>query len=109
MAENEYLDSSKAARWQSVVQAIRRGGSIGEVVERVEDCLFKTLRQIRTELPFAEMLQAMHDPDELLRLRVWNSMSLALERSMHLFWRAWKDHKQPGVLIRLSCGRCLNY
>ena len=25
MAENEYLDSSKARRWQSVVQAIREG------------------------------------------------------------------------------------
>ena len=68
MAENEYLDSSKARRWQSVVQVIREGGSIEEVLESVEECFFKTLRQIRRELPFAEMVRAMDDPDELLRV-----------------------------------------
>ena len=68
MAENEYLDSSKARRWYSVVQAIRDGCSIDEVANRVEECFFKTLRQIRKELPFAEMIRAMDDPVELLRV-----------------------------------------
>ena len=31
MAENEYLDSSKAHRWQSVAQAIRGGCSVDEL------------------------------------------------------------------------------
>lgn len=33
MAENEYLDASKARRWQSVAQAIREGSSDSEVAE----------------------------------------------------------------------------
>ena len=68
MAENEYLDSSKARRWYSVVQAIRDGCSVDEVADRIEECLFKTLRQIRKDLPFAEMIRAMDDPDELTRV-----------------------------------------
>ena len=68
MAENEYLDSSKACRWRSVVQAIQDGCSIDEVAQRVEECFFKTLRQIRKDLPFAEMIRAMDDPEELSRV-----------------------------------------
>jgi len=68
MAENEYLDSTKARRWYSVVQAIRHGGSVEDVADRVEECFFKTLRQIRKVLPFGEMIRAMEDPDELMRL-----------------------------------------
>lgn len=68
MAENEYLDSSKGLRWRSVVQAIQDGCSIGEFTERVEECLFKTLRQIRKDLPFAKMVRAMDNPDELSRV-----------------------------------------
>lgn len=68
MAENEYLDSTKARRWQSVVQVIRDGGSVEEVAESVEECFFKTLRQIRKDLPLADMIRAMENPDELMRV-----------------------------------------
>jgi len=68
MAENEYLDSTKARRWHSVVQAIQDGGSIEEVADRVEECFFKTLRHIRKDLPLGEMIRAMEDPDELMRV-----------------------------------------
>jgi hypothetical protein len=62
MAENEYLNSKEARRWQSVVQAIREGFSFDEVAGRVENCFFKTLRQIQKELPFADMIRALDIP-----------------------------------------------
>lgn len=68
MAENEYLDSTKARRWHSVVQVIRGGGSVEEVADSVEECFFKTLRQIRKDLPLADMIRAMENPDELMRV-----------------------------------------
>ena len=68
MAENEYLDSSKARRWQSVAQVIWESGSLDEVADRVEDCFYKTLRQIHKELPFAEMIEALESPEDLARI-----------------------------------------
>ncbi len=68
MAENEYLDSSKAHRWRSVVQAIREGCSVDEVADHVENCFYKTLRQIQKELPFADMIRALDSPEELARV-----------------------------------------
>jgi hypothetical protein len=69
MAENEYLDSSKARRWQSVAQAIRDGCSDDEITDRVQDCFYRTLRAIAKDLPLAEMIAvAAHDPDELARM-----------------------------------------
>ena len=65
MAENEYLDASKARRWQSVAQAIREGSPDSEVRERVEDCLYKTLRQIRKDLPLEELIRRLNDPEQL--------------------------------------------
>ena len=68
MAENEYLDSSKARRWQYVVQAILDGCSVNDVANRVEDCFYKTLREIHKALPLAEMIRALDAPDELDRV-----------------------------------------
>ncbi|WP_437193315.1 hypothetical protein [Planctomicrobium sp. SH527] len=65
MAENEYLDATKARRWQSVAQAIQEGSSISEVAAKIEDCLHKTLRQIRKDLPLSEMIEHLHDPQKL--------------------------------------------
>ena len=65
VAENEYLDSSKARRWQSVVQAIRDGGSTDDVADRIEECLHKTLRQIRKDLPLGELVRSLDDPEKL--------------------------------------------
>ena len=65
MAENEYLDSTKARRWHSVVQVIRGGGSVEEVADSVEECVFKTLRQIRKDLPLADMIRAMKNHQSL--------------------------------------------
>lgn len=69
MAENEYLDSSQARRWQSVALAIRDGCSVEEITDRVEDCFYKTLRAIAKDLPLSEMIAAAaHDPSELARV-----------------------------------------
>ena len=65
MAENEYLDASKARRWQSVAQAIRIGSSVSEVADRIADCLYKTLRQVRKDLPLAELIGCLDSPERL--------------------------------------------
>ena len=65
MAENEYLDVTKAARWQSVIQAIRSDLDIDEITELVRDRFYKTLRQICKDVPFAELLNAVDDPHRL--------------------------------------------
>ena len=46
MAENEEIDLSKARRWQTVVQTIKRGESLEAVTSKVRDCLYKTLRSL---------------------------------------------------------------
>jgi hypothetical protein len=69
MAENEYLDSSKARRWQSVAQAIRDGCSDEEIADRIQECFYKTLRAIAKDLPLSDMFAAAaHDPAELARM-----------------------------------------
>jgi len=65
VAENEYLDASKARRWQSVAQAIRDGSSSEDVADRIEECLHKTLRQIRKDLPLGELIRSLDDPERL--------------------------------------------
>lgn len=65
MAENEYLDASKARRWQSVVHAIREGSSDLEVAERIKDCLYKIIRQIRKDMPLEELIGRLNDPEQL--------------------------------------------
>lgn len=65
MAENEYLDASKARRWQSVAQAIREGSSDSEVAEKIEDCLYKTIRHIRKDLPLQELIRLLNEPEQL--------------------------------------------
>lgn len=65
MAENEYLDSSKARRWRSVAQAIRDDCSADEVANRIEKCLHKTLRQIRKDLPLGNLIRSIHDSESL--------------------------------------------
>jgi len=51
-----------------VVQAIRDGCSNDEVADRVEECFFKMLRQIRKDLPLAKMIRAMGNPERLNQL-----------------------------------------
>jgi hypothetical protein len=68
MAENEYLDSTKARRWLSVAEGIRDGCDIGELTSRVQDRFYKTLRSICNDLPFAELVAAVDDPQKLIRL-----------------------------------------
>lgn len=65
MAENEYLDASKARRWQSVAQAIRERASDSEIAEKIVDCLYKTLRQIRKDLPLEKLVRHLLDPEQL--------------------------------------------
>lgn len=68
MAENEYLDSSKARRWQSVVEGVRDGLDLDELARRVLDRFYKTLANIRKDLPFAELVDALNDYPTLSRL-----------------------------------------
>ncbi len=69
MAENEYLDSSKARRWLSVAQAIRDECSDEEIADRIQECFYKTLRAIAKDLPLSDMFAAAaHDPAELARM-----------------------------------------
>jgi hypothetical protein len=51
-----------------VARAIREGRSVDEVADRVENCLYKTLRQIHKELPFADMIRALDSPDDLAKV-----------------------------------------
>ena len=62
MAENEYLDATQARLWQSLVQAIRERASHSEIAERSIECLQTTARQIRKELPFAQLVSNLNDP-----------------------------------------------
>ena len=59
MAENEEIDLSKARRWQSVVQALKRGESVDPVADKVRDCLYKTLRSLRKKIPLEELIRAI--------------------------------------------------
>jgi len=68
MAENEYLDSTKARRWFAVAEAIRDGCDEAELSRRVQDRFYKTLRNISKDLPLAEMLSAVEDPQRLTRI-----------------------------------------
>ena len=65
MAENEYLDSSKARCWQFVAQAIRDGERPEIVADRIERCLHSTLKQIRRDLPLGELIRALDESDKL--------------------------------------------
>lgn len=68
MAENEYLDSTKARRWFAVAEGIRDGCDFDELTMRVQDRFYKTLRIICKDLPVVEMLSAVDDPQKLVRL-----------------------------------------
>lgn len=68
MAENEYLDASKARRWQSVAQAIRDECGDEEITDRVQDCFYRTLKAIAKDLPLSDMIRAAADPAEFRRL-----------------------------------------
>jgi hypothetical protein len=68
MAENESLDSSIARRWISVAEGVRSGCDLDELTRRVLDRFYKTLRNIRKDIPFAEMIAAAEDYPKLMRI-----------------------------------------
>lgn len=68
MAENEYLDSTKARRWQAVAEAIRNHRGVEEIAELVLDRFYKSLKNIARDLPFAQWVGALENPTELSRL-----------------------------------------
>lgn len=66
MAENEYLDSTKARRWRAVAEGLRDGCDTEELTERVRNQFYKSLRHVQKEIPqFADMLDAVDKPDVL--------------------------------------------
>lgn len=84
MAENEYLDSSKARRWQSIAQAIRDACGEEEVTDRLQDCFYKTLRAIAKDLPLPDMIRAaVNDPDEFQRLCTGIEGGLDVKEFLH--------------------------
>ena len=46
MAENEYLDSTKAQRWLSVADAIRDGCDVDVLTEKVRAAFYKTIQKM---------------------------------------------------------------
>lgn len=108
MAENEYLDSSKVRRWQSVAQAIRDGDSSEDVADRIEDCMHKTLRQIRKDLPLDELIRSLDDPE---RIRgVCDQIDRAHDVKYFLIEAAQMDaslHNKLEAFLETSLDNCL--
>lgn len=68
MAENEYLDSTRARRWQRVVDGIRHDCDLDELAQHTEKQFYRTLNEMRRNLPFAEWIDAAGQPDRLCQL-----------------------------------------
>lgn len=68
MAENEYLDSTKARRWQSVADGLVNGVELDELAERVQSCFYKTLRKAGQEIPLDDLIASVDDRSNLSRL-----------------------------------------
>ena len=68
MAENEYLDSTKARRWLSVADGILEGCDLDELADRIEKCLCKTLRIVGQDIPLADLIANVSDPAKLSQL-----------------------------------------
>ena len=68
MAENEYLDSSKARRWQAVAEALRDRRPVADVADVVLERFRRTMRNIAKDLPLADWLASMSNPTELATL-----------------------------------------
>lgn len=68
MAENEYLDSTTARRWQRVVDGVRDDCDLDELVLRTQKCFYRTLNEMCRDLPFAEWIDAIEQPDRLCQL-----------------------------------------
>lgn len=65
MAENEYLDSTKARRWISVADALRNGCGFDELSELAQDRFYKTLRKIGQDIPLTELIASVGDLSKL--------------------------------------------
>lgn len=61
MAENEYLDSTKARHWQSVATGIRDGCNADELTARTKEQFFRTLKKIESDFPLANLIGAIDD------------------------------------------------
>lgn len=69
MAENEYLDSTKARRWLSVADGIRDGCGIDVLSDRAQSQFYKTIQVIHREIPLSELLSLLINDPEKLRQR----------------------------------------
>ncbi|MSR59125.1 MAG: hypothetical protein EXS05_16020 [Planctomycetaceae bacterium] len=65
MAENEYLDSTKARRWLAVADGLRDGCNLDELTKLVQERLYKTLRVIGQQIPLAELFAYANDLPKL--------------------------------------------
>ena len=65
MAENEYLDSTKARRWLSVADAIRDGCDVDVLTDRAKSQFYKTLQKIGQDIPLSELISLLNDPERL--------------------------------------------
>ena len=108
MAENEYLDSTKAIRWRVIAQAIREGRDIDDITELVRDRFYKTLRNIRRDLPLSELIESIGDPAELGRLV--EGIDGAWDVKDFLIQAAHEENGRQDVLdrfLRDALGNCL--
>lgn len=105
MAENEYLDSTKARRWRAVAEGLRDGCDTEELTERVKNQFYKSLRQIQKEIPqFADMLDAVGKPDVLRE--ICNSVVGAADVKDAILEAAFEDTNRTGK-IESFLGRAL--
>jgi len=65
MAENEYLDSTKARRWLSVADGLRDGCDIDVLTDRAQCQFHKTIQVIHHDIPLSELLALMNEPEKL--------------------------------------------
>ena len=65
MAENEYLDSTRARRWLTVADLLRDGCDLDVLTDRVKGQFSKTLQKIGQDIPLSDLISLMDDPAKL--------------------------------------------
>lgn len=74
MAENEYLDVFRDARWRTFANLLRRGPSLRSerVIREFERCLIQSFRSVGKRLPIQSLVQAQVSED-------WRTVHLIIQ------------------------------
>jgi hypothetical protein len=109
MAENEYLDSSKARRWMAVAEGVRDDIDLDELIVRVRDRFHKTLKVLFKDVPFPEIVEASNDIQKLTQ--ICNGIDGATDVKDFLFIAAKQSGDRVQFLERFftdALDRCLH-